>query len=364
MAYTLTGLGTALPPFSLSSEQMAVFTTPLCCETPAQAETLQTLFANSGVRRKHSALLEGDSVGNDIRQSFYPVGSGGRGPSTAQRMQAYEKLAPPLALEASQRALQYAQRPPADVTHLVTVSCTGFTAPGIDMSLISGLDLKPTTERIHVGYMGCHGAINGLRVARGLLAADPEAVVLVSAVELCTLHFYSGWDPEKIVANALFADGAASAVLQNSEHAPAHSAGWKLAAVGSVRIPDSAAAMSWRVGDFGFEMGLSRRIPELIRRHLRPWMEGWLEKQGLRIDQIQSWAVHPGGPKILEATELALQLPEAALATSRGILAECGNMSSPTVLFILDRLRRQGGRQPCVMLGFGPGMVAEAALFV
>jgi predicted naringenin-chalcone synthase len=364
MAYTIAGIGTALPPYSLTCEQMAVFTTPLCCQTPAQAETLQTLFAHSGVRRKHSALLEGESVGYDIRQSFYPTTSAGRGPSTGQRMQAYEKFAPPLAQKASEAAMSCAGVTAQDVTHLVTVSCTGFTAPGIDMSLIAGLNLKPTTERTHVGYMGCHGAINGLRVARGLLAADPEGVVLVSAVELCTLHFYSGWDPEKIVANALFADGAASVVLRNAARTDSATDSWNLTAVGSTRIPDSGAAMTWRVGDFGFEMGLSRRIPELIRRHLRGWVDSWLDKQGLRISEVGSWAVHPGGPKILEVTELALGMPETALATSRAVLADCGNMSSPTVLFIVDRLRQAGAPRPCVVLGFGPGMVVEAALFV
>jgi predicted naringenin-chalcone synthase len=122
--------------------------------------------------------------------------------------------------------------------------------------------------------------------------------------------------------------------------------------------------MSWRIGDYGFEMGLSRRIPELIRRHLREWVECWLDKQSLQIDRIGSWAIHPGGPKILEAAEIALGLPESALDQSRAVLADCGNMSSPTVLFILDRLRRQNADRPCVVLGFGPGMVVEAALFV
>ena len=364
MTFSITGLGTALPPFSLTCDQMAAFTTPLCCQTPAQAETLRMLFAHSGVQRKHSALLEGESVGNDVRQSFYLGTEGGRGPSTGCRMQAYEELAPPLALRASHAALADAQVAASDVTHLVTVSCTGFTAPGIDMALMAGLNLRSTVERTHVGFMGCHGAINGLRVAKGALASEPDARVLICAVELCTLHFYSGWDPEKIVANALFADGAAAVVCGNSTETDPVTDTWRLAAVGTVRIPDSAAAMSWRVGDFGFEMGLSRRIPELIRRHLRGWVESWLDKQGLRIDEIASWAVHPGGPKILEAVDLALKLPVHALDQSRAVLADCGNMSSPTVLFILDRMRRQNAPRPCVVLGFGPGMVVEAALFV
>jgi predicted naringenin-chalcone synthase len=248
-------------------------------------------------------------------------------------------------------------------------------APGIDMALVAGLGLKPTVERTHLGFMGCHGAINGLKVARGCLGAEPDARVLVCCVELCTLHFFMGWDPEKIVANALFADGAAALVCESdvSPHKPQNGTRndgfadpdpWKLAAVGSVRIPDSATAMTWEIGDFGFEMGLSRRIPELIGLHLRGYLQSWLDRQGLTLADVASWAVHPGGPKILDAVELALPLPPPALEASRTVLAEHGNMSSPTLLFILDRLRRQNAPRPCVALGFGPGMVVEAALFI
>ena len=348
-----------MPPFSVTWEQMADFTRSFCCDNAEQAELLRLLYARSGVRRKHSALLLGECRDGLVQQDFYPETNCGRGPSTGRRMQAYEALAPPLALEASQKALTEGHVSAGDVTHLVTVSCTGFMAPGIDMALIEGLSLRPTVERIHVGFMGCHGAINGLKVARGCLAAEPEARVLMCAVELCTLHFFSGWDPEKIVANALFADGAAAVVCQSSD-----SADWRLAAVGTLKIPDSAAAMTWKIGDFGFEMGLSRRIPELIARNLRGWVASWLDRQGLSVKQIGSWAVHPGGPKVLDAVELALSLPDRALEPSRAVLAECGNMSSPTVLFILDRMRRAGSVRPCVALGFGPGMVVEAALFV
>ncbi|HEY2252332.1 MAG TPA: type III polyketide synthase [Planctomycetaceae bacterium] len=359
MSLSISGLGTALPPFSITCEQMAAFVRSFCCQNADQAELLQLLFSRSGVRRKHSVVLQGECREGLVPQDFYPASNCGRGPSTGSRMQAYEAFAPPLALAASRKALEEARVVPDEVTHLVTVSCTGFMAPGVEMALIEGLTLRPTVERNHIGFMGCHGAINGLKVARGCLATEPDAKVLMCAVELCSLHLFTEWDPEKIVANALFADGAAAVLCQNS-----NSAVWRLAAVGTLRIPDSAAAMTWKIGDFGFEMGLSRRIPELIARNLRGWVESWLDRQGLKLEQIGSWAVHPGGPKILDAVDLALSLPEDALAHSREVLAECGNMSSPTVLFIIDRMRRERAPRPCVALGFGPGMVVEAALFL
>ena len=190
---------------------------------------------------------------------FLPAGGADwPGPTTGTRLAKYAADAPPLALEASRKALADGDTRPADVTHLVAVSCTGFAAPGVDHALITGLGLRPTVERVNVGFMGCHGAINGLRVA-GAFARDPAARVLLCAVELCSLHYHYGDDPGKVVANALFADGAAAVVNGGST-------GWTLRATGSCLIPESAAAMGWTVGDHGFEMMLARAVPALIAR--------------------------------------------------------------------------------------------------
>jgi len=240
------------------------------------------------------------------------------------------------------------------------VSCTGFVAPGVDSELIRGLELSPTIERTHVGFMGCHGAFNGLRVARGLAGAEPDARVLVCAVELCSLHFRYSWDPGKMVGNALFADGAAAVVGMNGANAPRES--WRTTASGSFLFPDSTDAMTWTIGEHGFEMTLSARVPELIGEQLRPWLDDWLGKHNLARHKIGSWAIHPGGPRILSAVEKALDLPADATAVSRDVLKSCGNLSSATVIFLLDGLRSRQANRPCVALGFGPGLTAEAML--
>jgi predicted naringenin-chalcone synthase len=209
--------------------------------------------------------------------------------------------------------------------------------------------------------MGCHGALNALRVANAFATADPSARVLVAAVELCSLHYYYGSAADKLVANAIFADGAAAIAGASRERKRPED--WQLRASGSCLIPDSAADMGWTVGDHGFEMTLSRRVPGLIARHLRPWLESWLGDNGLSLADVGSWAVHPGGPKIVAAVEEGLSLTPEALIASRAVFADYGNMSSPTVLFVLDRLRKSSAPRPCVALGFGPGLVAEAALF-
>jgi predicted naringenin-chalcone synthase len=300
----------------------------------------------------------------DSRESIRPGG-----PTTGQRMDFYRAGAPPLALAASTKALAHAGLDATTITHLVTVSCTGFFAPGIDVALIEGLGLPRTVERTHVGFMGCHGAINGLQAADAIIRARPASRVLLCAVELCSLHYCFEWEPSRAVGNAVFADGAAALVIEAGPPAAAEGAEvaasrWQIAATGSCLIPNSTDDMTWRIGDRGFEMYLSPAVPGVIKEHLRPWLEAWLAEQGVTIESVGSWAVHPGGPRILSAVEEALGLPRSATATSREILATCGNMSSPTVLFIIDRLQAAGSPRPCVALGFGPGLTAEAALFV
>jgi predicted naringenin-chalcone synthase len=347
----------------MSQTQALDLAVQACGAESEQSRLLKVLYRRSGVKNRHTCVPY--EVGYDWFQiSESDGGSTQRvatlGPSTQERMLLYAEKAPELAMRAAREALERAEMSPKSITHLVTVSCTGFTAPGVDIQLISKLGLPETTERVHVGFMGCHGAINGLRAARGLAAANPDAKVLLCAVELCSLHCRFDGDAGKLVSNAIFADGAAALVGGMS---PSESE-WRLADCGSCLIPDSTDAMGWNVGDNGFEMYLSSRVPDLICEHLKPWLVKWLAKHDLTIDQVGSWAVHPGGPRILNAVEKSLELPPTALDVSREVLSECGNMSSPTVLFILDRLRKREAARPCVALGFGPGLMAEAALFV
>lgn len=372
------GLAARAPHCSIAQADAAAIALDRCCHSPDQARLLPVLYRRTNVRRRGTALAGPGANGRGLAEAraFFPpaVDSDDRGPATAARMARYRRSALPLAAEAATAALRDAGLTAGDIDQLVVVSCTGFYSPGIDVQLIEQLAMRPTTGRTIVGFMGCHGAVNGLRVAHAMCAAEPGVNALMVAVELCSLHFAYGWDPQRIVANALFADGAAAVVLggdvpvSRTVRAPGPGAAsnrpWSLAATGSCLIPDSADAMTWTIGDHGFEMTLSPRVPELIEEHLRPWLAGWLGDHGLSIGDVASWAIHPGGPRILHVVECALELPESALAASHATLAEHGNMSSPTLLFILDRLRRDGARPPCVALAFGPGVMAEAAVFI
>lgn len=362
MTCCLRGMGLAVPEHSISQSEAADLIKRFNADSDEQARTLQVLYRRAGVRRRGSVILEASEPGVVQRQSFYPArDEQPLGPTTAARMQSYEHHAGGLAVAASLRAFEASGLAPTDITHLVTVSCSGFHAPGFDIELLQSVGLSPGVARTHIGFMGCHGALNGLRVADAFLQADPRACVLLCCVELCSLHHQYGWSPDRIVSNALFADGAASVVLTHS--APdAANVSWRLRASGSIVLPETTADMGWRIRDHGFEMTLSARVPDLIQQHLRPWLSDWLGSLGLRLEEVGSWAIHPGGPRILSAAGEALGLRREQWGASEAILAEHGNMSSPTILFILDRLRHEAATGRCVALAFGPGLTIEAAL--
>jgi predicted naringenin-chalcone synthase len=360
----LLGLGVAVPEHSMDQSDAVEMALALSSIEQSRERAVGALYRRTGVRRRHCVILNSTTDGAPAEQDFFQstVIAGKSGPSTARRMRAYERTSPELAYRASAAALARADMTAEEITHLVTCTCTGFSAPGYDLSLIEELPLSPDVQRTQVGFMGCHGALNALRVARAFCTADSETNVLVCATELCSLHFQYSDEPQTIVSNALFGDGSAAVVLTGRADVP--DSPWRLKAHGSTVLPGTSDAMSWRIGNHGFKMRLSPRAPELIQRRLAPWLDGWLAKRHMTRDDIGSWAIHPGGPRILEACADALHLREDALDVSWHVLSTFGNMSSPTVLFILDELQRRGAELPAVVMAFGPGLTVEAALLM
>lgn len=366
MQVSIQGRGTARPTHTMSQEQAAEVAARASGGSAREQRLIHSLFRHSGVQSRGSVLLSQSPEPGELPAeltAFFPAAAPGQdgGPAVRARMEAYHDHAVPLAVAAAGRAMQAAGVGAPEIGQVVAVSCTGMGSPGLEVGLVEALGLPPDTGRTMIGFMGCHGLLNGLRVARALALVEPERSVLLCAVELCSLHYQYARDPRTAVADALFADGAAAVLLQ-ADADPA--AGTELRAVGSCLLPDSAGDMTWQVGNHGFEMTLSPRVPGLIEAHVAPWLEAWLADQGLAVTDVGSWAIHPGGPRVLDAVCAALDLPESAAEPSRGVLAEAGNMSSPTVAFILERLRQEGAQGPTVVLAFGPGLVAEAALIV
>ena len=369
-------VGTASPNYSIEQSDAVAFAQEIGI-TNRWLNALPALYRKSGVRKRGSVLLNAAEGAPTTRQTFYPKArpENPLGPTTADRMSQYAEHAGPLAAKSAKIALDRAQLHASQITHLVTVSCTGFVSPGIDHQLIQTLSLPPTVQRTHVGFMGCHGAINGLRTAKSIAESDRNAIVLVTAVELCSLHQQYTEDPQQLVANSLFADGAASVIVAahnpldattSSNSAASNERCWQIVSSFSFYIPKTTDTMSWKIGDHGFSMQLSPEVPQIIKEQLRAPVSEWLRDQCL--DQLNqkayfSWVVHPGGPRILDAVAEAFELDEDRISLSRKILSEHGNMSSPTLLFILDQMPVSDPQAPyCIAIAFGPGLHAEALL--
>ena len=290
-------------------------------------------------------------------------------PSTGARNEVYVEQAPALFLAAAEQAVEAAHGvEKSDITHVVTVSCTGFYAPGPDYAIVRGLGLKPSTQRYHLGFMGCYGAFPALRAARDFCVADPAAVVLVVCVELCTIHLRSSNDPDVILASSVFADGAAAAVVSAGPPAPGETV-LQLDAFESVLTPTGEEDMAWTIGDAGFEMTLSTYVPRIIEQHIQgalaPLLAGDATIAGRPYAAIERWAIHPGGRSILDRVQRNLGLSDEQLEPSREVLREYGNMSSATVLFVLRRILHKASTDTdarvCAM-AFGPGLTVETAL--
>jgi alpha-pyrone synthase len=314
----------------------------------------ERMASRAQIERRWSCLAPAAPGSNESvdADGFYTLG---RFPSTAERMRRYEIEAPPLAAKAVDRlALGDALHA---VTHLIVTSCTGFSAPGVDLELVRRCGLAPSVERTIVGFMGCYAAISALKLARHIVRSDPSAKVLVVSVELCTLHLQETEDLERLLTFLLFGDGASAALVS------AEPAGLALDSFTALLVEHAADQITWTVRDLGFDMVLSGSVPGTITEALRAGAPRVLP--GLTPEAIDMWAVHPGGRTVLDAVEGAFGLGDSALAASRAVLRDYGNMSSPTVMFVFDALLRaeaRPGARGCAM-AFGPGLTAETMLF-
>jgi predicted naringenin-chalcone synthase len=346
----LLGLGTAVPERVMRQQDWVPIADRIAPATVDRAVT-ERLARRSGIDRRQC-----DTADQPGEPSFYPPDASGRGPGTALRMARFSSAARPLAAAAARKAMATAGTPPERITHVVTASCTGFEAPGPDQWLVEDLGLSPTVRRTHVGFMGCHAAVNALALAASMVRAEPKACVLVCCVEICSVHLHYGDRLDRLIANTLFADGAGAAVVGSEGCGPC------LHAFDSVLLPDCRDQMAWTVGDHGFEMTLGARVPEILQAQVGPWIQSMLDRHGLTVAATGGWAIHPGGPRVIEAVLASLALGEASGAASREILRDFGNMSSATLIFILDRLHRAGVPRPWVGMAFGPGLAGESLL--
>lgn len=353
MSATIRAIGTAVPQTTLGQSAVRdLFRSQTATSRLAQ-RLIGAAFDGSAVDTRHTVLPELDPAAD--AGAFRDVRGALVSPSTGSRNDAYRVLAPPLFVASARDALDRAGTAPETITHVVTVSCTGFTQPGPDLDVVEQLGLRPSVFRQHIGFMGCCAAFPALRIAAAFVDADPDAVVLVVCAELCTLHVRTSDDPDQIVSNSVFGDGAAAAVVA------ADGPGLRIDDFATSVVAEGAGDMAWNIGDEGFEMVLSTAVPKLIGEHVGAAVAPLLGDAPAAA--VPTWAVHPGGRAILDRTEEALGLPADALAASRTVLREHGNMSSATVLFVLAEALGSGleDGDPVIALAFGPGLTVECA---
>ena len=311
---------------------------------PRIAKLFGRMADRSGIDHRWSVLAPPEG-GSQTVDGFYGVGM----PPTSARMAVYAEEAPRLALSAIAQLGDL-----GEISHIVVASCTGFIAPGIDQILARALDLPPTVERTLVGFMGCYAAISALRVANHVVRSTPDARVLVVMVELCTLHLQGTTGIESLLAMLQFGDGAGAAIVS------AQAQGLALTDFFAHTLSDSADLIGWTIGDEGFVMTLSGAVPQRIGEALSdPAMRAAL----VGNVPVDSWAVHGGGRSVLDAVERSLDLPADALEDSRAVLAEKGNMSSATIMFVLQRMLAAGATDHGIAVAFGPGLAAEGFHF-
>lgn len=371
----LRGLSTVVPPTVLPQPAVRdVFAAQPGLNRLAQ-RIITTSFDVSGIERRYTVLeeLTFDQRGDD--PVFFDRETGDLlMPGTKARNDIYAVEATKLYVEAARQAIAATPGIEAsDVTHVVTVSCTGFYAPGPDYMLVRELGLGPAVQRYHLGFMGCYASIPALRNAAQLCAADPEAVVLVVSVELCTLHLRSSNDPDTIVASSLFADGAGAGIVTARPLEPGERA-LTLDRFETRITPVGEGDMAWKIGDHGFEMVLSNAVPSIIDDHITGALEPLFAPdhdlaEALATDaageHVAHWAIHPGGRSILDKVESRLALAEAQLVPARETLRDFGNMSSVTVLFVLRNILDGAGSADgdrVAAMAFGPGLTVESAL--
>lgn len=340
MVAVLTGLAYAVPP---AVTQQALWDGYFSAHY-SHRSTARRLFAAAGVSTRHA-------VANPLDEDVSTW-------STAARMQRYAEESMPLAKQAAAQALADAGLAAGDIGLLTVASCTGYSSPGVDLRLARDLGMAPDLQRLFVGHMGCYAALPALASTSDYVTARSRPA-LVLCLELPSLHVQPATDDiGQMVSHSLFSDAAAAAVLH-----PDAGTGLELVDVEACTDHSTADHMTWDVTDLGFRMGLSPRVPDVLAKHVRPVVGGLLARHGLVPADVAAWAVHPGGPRILDVVEQQLDLPASALAGSRRVLAEHGNCSSATVLLTLAEVETDvpsGGH--VVMTAFGPGLTLYAAL--
>lgn len=347
-------IGTAVPAYCHQQTDIMQFMQNVYCLNEVDKRKMRFLYAHCGIQQRYSAIADYSRPAGEWK--FYPQSENMEPfPSLEQRMALFNKVAPQLSVDAIRNCLGNTVHD-KEITHLITVSCTGMSAPGLDLQVLDLMDFDKNIVRTSVNFMGCYAAIHALKMADAFCAGNKDAKVLVVCTELCTLHFQREATQDNIASSLLFGDGAAAALITGDEH----TRGLSIDSFYSEVVPKGKRDMAWELSSTGFLMTLSGYVPDLIEEDFSLVVQKALAKSGLSINDIDGWCIHPGGKRILQAIQKSIDISEENLQPSYHILQQYGNMSSATILFVLkEMLKKSDHDQNVFGAAFGPGLTVE-----
>lgn len=353
-------IATSVPPHSSDQQHIREVMKEHVGSDRRTEAIIHRIYSQSGIEKRHSVI---EDFTPSIHGELFFNGQIKTPPGTSARNTIYERESKKLFVDVARKLL--ADNPHIssnEITHVITVSCTGFFAPGPDFEIVKALDLKPSTQRFHVGFMGCYAAFPALKMAESFCKADPNATVLLVSAELCTIHFQFNNEVDNLLSGSVFADGAAGMLISSKE--PKNRA-LEFNQFASSLAYKGEKDMAWTIGDHGFEMVLSTYVPDLIRENLQSVLQPIYDQYALSKPDIDLWAIHPGGRSILDKLEESLELQPKQIEASRNVLSEYGNMSSATILFVMQKLLRSDlpSDTKIISMAFGPGLTIESGLF-
>jgi predicted naringenin-chalcone synthase len=357
----ITAIGTANPVFCYPQMKIAEFMAEAVEMNKADRIKLKALYKATGIKQRYTVIPD-FGIEPEQFQFFPKVKTLEPFPAVSQRMSLYKKEALPLSLKAINNCLSKSSLKPTDITHLITVSCTGMYAPGMDLEILQTMGMSLTIERTCINFMGCYAAFNALKFADYICRSEKQAKVLIVSTELCTIHYQKKTEWDHLLSNALFADGSAAALVEGT---PSENINLSLESFHTQVEPKGEQDMAWQISDFGFEMTLSSYVPDLIRTGIKDLVNDLMTKVGTGRD-MDYYAIHPGGKKILEVIEEELGFSKEDNRFAYKVLQNCGNMSSSTVLFVLEALMKELNQtaegKNVLSLAFGPGLTLESML--
>ncbi len=353
-------IGTALPPYKHQQCNILQFMLDVYNVSLSDKRKIELLYDHCGIESRYSVIPDYSlPVGERV---FYPRSNDLEPfPTLEKRMDCYHVHALPLSIRAIEGCMDH-HIDKSDITHLVTVSCTGMSAPGIDIQIMQEMQLGRSIYRTSVNFMGCYAAIHALKMADAICTADSSAKVMIVCTELCTLHFQKEFNMNNMVAALLFSDGAAAVLVAGNDH---REKGLHISGFYSEVDLEGKPDMAWNISEKGFLMTLSAYIPQLIQSGIESLLQRTLDTHGIKKKDITHWAIHPGGKKILQTVQQELQLQEDDLKCSFEVLRRYGNMSSPTILFVLREIMQQlkwNQKEKIFTSAFGPGLTLETAI--